>query len=593
MIFHTWFTRTVLSTLTFAAATIGERTFDYVIIGGGTAGTVLANRLSENSSVSVALIEAGGSALDNPLARTIYGNCPACDTPLDWNYTTIPQQQLNGSVKPYHAGRCLGGTSDLNGWTYLRPAMAEFRAWQAVGNPGWSWESLLHYFRKSENLQIPPASQQDQGATYIAKYHGFDGPLDIAWPPRLDVGSYGRALNQTWQSLGLEWNPDANSGLPRGLFLKPSEYNLHQGGIREDANRAYLAPIANRTNLKIFTYTTATKIRLEHRTKSRDVVATGVDVITASGENQTIRADREIVLSLGTLRTPTLLEASGIGNSRILTNASIPLKVDLPGVGYHLQDQIGSVLVFNVTGNNNSTDDLTNIPTYAFVTAADLFKNDTLSMAAELRRNIPEYAAKIAAESNGATTIHTEMQRLNARVDSIFDENVPIGELILNPTFVSFWQTLPLSIGSVHLSPQHPSRPLINPNYLQFDFDFRVQVALVEFCRRLYSSPPLSTLHNPVETSPGYTVLPLNATDAQYRAFSNSSATPVWHGVGTAAMMSRELGGVIDSQMIVYGTSNLRVVDASAIPFEVNGHPTSTIYAMAEKAADLIKMRWN
>ncbi|KAH0399018.1 alcohol oxidase, partial [Aureobasidium melanogenum] len=201
-----------------SAATIGERIFEYVIIGGGTAGTVLANRLSENSSVSVALVEAGGSALDNPLARTIYGNCPACDTPLDWNYTTIPQQHLNGSAKPYHAGRCLGGTSDLNGWTYLRPAMAEFRSWQAVGNPGWSWESLLHYFRKSENLQIPPASQQDQGATYIAKYHGFDGPLDIAWPPRLDVGSYGRALNQTWQSLGLGWNPDANSGLPRGLF---------------------------------------------------------------------------------------------------------------------------------------------------------------------------------------------------------------------------------------------------------------------------------------------------------------------------------------------------------------------------------------
>jgi choline dehydrogenase-like flavoprotein len=204
--------------------------------------------------------------------------------------------------------------------------MAEFRSWQAVGNPGWSWESLLHYFRKSENLQIPPASQQDQGATYIAKCHGFDGPLDIAWPPRLDVGSYGRALNQTWQSLGLEWNPDANSGLPRGLFLKPSEYNLQQGGIREDANRAYLAPIANRTNLKIFTYTTATKIRLEHRTKSRDVVTTGVDVTTASGENQTIRADREIVLSLGTLRTPTLLEASGIGNSRQVEAESNPVE---------------------------------------------------------------------------------------------------------------------------------------------------------------------------------------------------------------------------------------------------------------------------
>ncbi|KAG9690807.1 alcohol oxidase, partial [Aureobasidium melanogenum] len=574
------------------ASIVDEPIFDYVIVGGGTAGTVLANRLSENSSVSVALIEAGGSALDNPLARTIYGNCPACDTPLDWNYTTIPQRYLNDSVKPYHAGRCLGGTSDLNGWTYLRPAMAELSSWQAVGNPGWSWESLLHYFRKSENLQIPPAIQQDQGATYITKFHGFDGPLDIAWPPRMDVGSFGRALNQTWQSLGLEWNRDANSGLPRGLSLKPSEYNLREGGIREDANRAYLAPIANRTNLKIFTHTTATKVRLEHRMKSGDVVATGVDTITASGENQTILADREIVLSLGTWRTPTLLEASGIGNSRILTNASLPVKVNLPGVGYHLQDQIGSFLVFNSTGNDNSTDDLTNIPTYAFINAQDLFGNNTMSIEAELRRSIPEYAAKIAAESNGATTTCTEMQRLSARVDLIFDKRVPIAELILNPSFVSFWQTLPFSIGSVHLSPQNPSRPLINPNYFQFDFDFRIQVALVEFCRRLYSSPPLSNLHSPGEISPGYSVLPLNATDDQYRAFLNSSGAPIWHGVGTAAMMSRELGGVIDCQMRVYGTSNLRVVDASAIPFEVNGHPTSTIYAMAEKAADLIRMHW-
>lgn len=120
MIVHTWLILLVLGNLKFAASIVDEPIFDYVIVGGGTAGTVLANRLSENSSVSVALIEAGGSALDNPLARTIYGNCPACDTPLDWNYTTIPQRYLNDSVKPYHAGRCLGGTSDLNGNSLLK-----------------------------------------------------------------------------------------------------------------------------------------------------------------------------------------------------------------------------------------------------------------------------------------------------------------------------------------------------------------------------------------------------------------------------------------------------------------------------------------
>lgn len=147
-------------------------------------------------------------------------------------------------------------------------------------------------------------------------------------------------------------------------------------------------------------------------------------------------------------------------------------------------------------------------------------------------------------------------------------------------------------LNSLQLSRDHPLKPLINPDWLQLDFDFRVQVALLKFSRKLYSQPLLSTFNNPVEIAPGHSVLPLNATDAQYRVFFNSSGAPVWHGIGTAAMMSRELGGVIDPQMIVYGTSNLRVVDASAVPFEVNGHPTATIYTMAEKAADLINMRW-
>ncbi|THV87305.1 putative glucose oxidase, partial [Aureobasidium pullulans] len=543
------------------ATAIQDLIFDYVIIGGGTAGTVLANRLSENKSVSVALIEAGGSALDNPLARTIYGDCPACNTDLDWQYTTVPQQHLNGNVKPYHAGKCLGGTSNLNGWTYLRPAMQEYQTWEAVGNSGWTWQSILRYFRKSENLQIPPESQQAQGATYNAGYHGFDGPLDIAWPPLLNVGAFGKALNQTWQALGFKWNQDPNTGTLPGLFLKSSEYNLDQGAIREDGNRAYLAPIADRTNLKVFTYTTALKLELKQDSSSKSMITTGVDVITASGEEKTINAAREIILSLGIVRTPTLLEASGIGNSKILANASISVKVDLPGVGLHMQDQINYNLAFNTSITNNFTYDLTNIPTYAFVTAYDLFGANTPSILASLRHSIPSYAAEIAARSNGATTPSAERARLNARVNLLSNPFVPIGELILQPTFAAFWQTLPFSSGEVHINATNPAKPLINPNWFQFDFDFQVQVALVKFARKLYATPPLSTFLNPVETNPGFDVLPENATERQYRGFFNTSGAAVWHGVGTAGMMDRKLGGVVDKEMIVYGVSNLRVVD--------------------------------
>jgi choline dehydrogenase-like flavoprotein len=202
------------------------------------------------------------------------------------------------------------------GWTYLRPADAEFLSCEAVGNTNWTWSSLLPYFRKSENLQIPSAIQAAQGATYDALAHGFNGPLEIAWPPLLEVGKFGQVLNQTWQSLGLTWNHDSNAGMPRGLFLKPSEYNLEEGAIREDANRAYLSPTANRTNLKVYTHTTAMRLRLEHNPTSKIMIATGVDVVSASGKKQTIQATQEIVLSLGALRTPALLEASGIGYRR-------------------------------------------------------------------------------------------------------------------------------------------------------------------------------------------------------------------------------------------------------------------------------------
>lgn len=198
---------------------------------------------------------------------------------------------------------------------YLRPSAPEIDAWEAVGNTGWSWASLLPYFRKSERLEIPSAAEQAEGATYILSAHGFDGPLDIGYSLDLDVGDWGAAINASWQSLGLKWNVDANAGSPRGLFLHPSEFNLQiDGGIREDAARAYYWPVANRSNLHTFTDTTVLKVFLgDGKGHGNNSVATGVEAATPDGV-KTIHAGREIILSAGTYRTPTLLEMSGIGN---------------------------------------------------------------------------------------------------------------------------------------------------------------------------------------------------------------------------------------------------------------------------------------
>ena len=198
---------------------------------------------------------------------------------------------------------------------YLRPNAAEFDTWRAVGNDDWSWGALLPYFRKSEHLQVPPTSQQAQGATFIPDAHGFDGPLDIGWSPTLDIGRFGRALNASWETLGLRWNVDPNAGSLSGLFLHPSEFNLALGGGREDAARAYYWPVADRSNLHTFSNAIASRVLLSNASPNGSKVATGVEVVMGN-ESRVISAKREVLLSAGSYRTPGLLEMSGIGNPR-------------------------------------------------------------------------------------------------------------------------------------------------------------------------------------------------------------------------------------------------------------------------------------
>ena len=196
---------------------------------------------------------------------------------------------------------------------HLRPHTAEFDTWSATGSSGWSWDSILPYFKKSEHLQLPSISQQAQGASYLAEVHGFDGPLDIGWSPNLNSTDFAKALNSTWCSLGLEWNAEPNRGDLAGLFFYPSQYDLERGAIREDAARAYYWPVANRSNLYTFTNTTAIRIPLQ--TTPGRMIATGVDVSTDKGV-ETVSARREVILSAGAYRSPGLLEVSGIGNPR-------------------------------------------------------------------------------------------------------------------------------------------------------------------------------------------------------------------------------------------------------------------------------------
>ncbi|KAH0345137.1 putative glucose oxidase, partial [Aureobasidium melanogenum] len=580
-----------LSTTAFASPVVNSFQYDYIIVGGGTAGCVLANRLSANPSISVALVEAGPTVFNDPRVYTPDPAGPAWGTELDWNYTTVPQIYANNSTLQYHAGRDVGGTSTINGMVYLRPTSDEVDSWSLLGNPGLTWDSLLPYFKKSEHLQLPTDPRALAETAYEPSVHGFVGPVKVGWGNDLNPGQFGHAVNTTWQSLGLQWNIDLNTGNNSGLGFWPIEKDTVLQ-IRQDSARSYYLPVMGRANLHAFTNTTALNIDLDsgngHHGPKGQVMAKGVNVILPSGERQFLQSKQEVILSAGTYRTPGLLEQSGIGNPSILRNLSITPKVDLPGVGAHVQDQWLIGVIHNPKITMKSLTVMYNSnPMEGSVTAADLFGDELDAVAAQLYKDIPSYARTLSEASNGAISVQAQEQILLTRANLFFQKNVAIGSMQLQPYGGNCWVTLPLSTGNIHSS-SDPSKPLLNPNFMQLPWDIMVAQRLFLFLRRIYSSSPVQAALGPAagtELLPGYTLLPFNASLAQYTAYFGSALAPVWHAVGSAGMRRRDWGGVVDTKFRVYGTKGLRIVDASVIPMEVNGNPTSTIYALAEKAA--------
>ncbi|KAI5205093.1 choline dehydrogenase [Aureobasidium subglaciale] len=577
---------------TYASPLTRSLEYDYIIVGGGTAGCVLANRLSADPSISVALIEAGPTVFNDSRVLSVSPSGPAWGTELDWNYTTIPQVHANNAVLTYHAGRDVGGTSTINGMVYLRPTAEELDSWSVFGNYGYSWDSLLPYFKKSEHLQLPAEPLPLSKASYEANFHGFTGPVKVGWGNDLNPTGIGQALNTSFQALGVPWNVDPNSGNTTGVALFPIEKDTILQ-IRQDSARSYYLPVMGRPNLHAFTNTTVLNIDLDnskaHHGSKRLVQANGVNVILPSGQKQLLCSKQEIILSAGTYRTPGLLEQSGIGNPSILRNLSITPKVILPGVGAHLQDQwlVGvvynpNVTVDSVTANYNSN------PVTVALTAADLFGDDLEAAAAQLYRDIPSYARKLSEASNGAISVQAQEQILRLRARLILKDNVGLGSCSFGNYGGNCWVTLPLSTGNVHSS-SDPSMPRINPNFMQLPWDILVTQRLISTLRKVLSSPPVQLALGPsanTELSPGLVAVPLNATLSQWTSFFQTALTPVWHAVGSAGMRRRDWGGVVDTRFRVYGVQGLRIVDASVIPVEVNGNPTSLIYALAEKAAE-------
>ncbi|KAJ6140040.1 hypothetical protein N7471_006526 [Penicillium samsonianum] len=566
-----------------------DSTYDYIVVGGGTSGLVVANRLSEQKNTTVLVIEAGGSVYNNPNVTNTLGYGKAFGTDIDWAYETTAQEYAGGSSQIVRAGKALGGTSTINGMAYLRAQAAQIDAWETIGNKGWNWKTLLPYFKKSEQLQDPAKYPflDGSGVAFDPVYHGFTGPLKVGWSSTQLNDGLAQKLNATYQNLDvpIPYNRDANSGDMVGYSLYPKTVDSELN-IREDAARAYYYPYQNRTNLHVWLNTHANKLTWKD---GHEVTANGVEVTLSDGKKTVVKASREVILAAGALKSPVLLELSGVGNPDILSKHGIATKINLPTVGENLQDQMNNGLQFDSkkTYSNDKSADYVSYPS-----AAQLFPNST-ALGADLLRKLPAYAAQVASANGNITKARDIYRFFKIQWDLIFKDEIPVAEILLSASGASYsseyWGSVPFSRGSVHLSSADPTAPaIIDPKYFMLEFDLHAQVEAARFIREIFKTEPFADMAG-AETSPGLSTVAAGADDEGWADFIKSKYRSNFHPITTAAMLPKELGGVVDSSLKVYGTSNVRVVDASVMPFQVCGHLQSTVYAVAERAADIIK----
>jgi choline dehydrogenase-like flavoprotein len=587
-----------LSTAQLVLATCNSSTtYDYVIVGAGPAGLVLANRLSTDPTTTVAVIEAGDLAYNNynvshvPRSFAEFGL--GFGTPVEWGYTAEPQKYAANATMPYWAGRGVGGSTLINGMTYVRAERSQIDAWEELGNSGWNWDSLAKYYVEQEKF-LQPSEQQQQasGATFEKDAHGYEGELDVGFTPYLTGQGAFQMLRDTHEAHGYPLNSDVNTGSMPGFCTWPM--TLDASNItREDAGRAFYYPVANeRPNLHIFPNTTATRIVWHDSPAQTDKIASGVEVIGPNNQATTLQAAGEVIVSAGSIRSPALLEHSGIGNPSILSPLGIETVISLPSVGSNLQDQPANGLIYSSPTN------WTGYPTFAtFLTASSLFGDSLPSITDGIRANLTSYLTTILSDfAPNSSTLEIQKHLFLHQLDLVFTPHstVPLAEILWAPTgnaiIAQYWNLLPFSRGSVHINSSNPlHQPSINPNFLQLPLDTLVQAAIATKIRALFATPPLSQ-HVSAEVTPGFSVVPENATfgDPAWEAWIKGGFSGNSHPVSSCAMLGSEMGGVVDGEGKVYGTGNVRVVDASIFPSQISGHLSASVYAIAGKIADMI-----
>ncbi|KAJ7106768.1 aryl-alcohol oxidase-like protein [Mycena epipterygia] len=556
--------------------------YDFVVVGGGTAGNVIASRLTENPSVSVLVLEAGNKGVIDSEVPFLTNGILSPDNPYSWNYTTTPQTGLNDRVFEYEQGHLLGGCSSHNGMAYTRGAADDFNRYaKLTGDEGWSWNRIFPYFLKNEKW-TPPADHHNTHGQFNPTVHGKDGPISVSlagypWP------EFQRRVIQTTKELpdDFPFNLDMNSGHPLGIGWLQSTIGH---GERSSSATGYLKPaVLRRRNLDVLLHAQVSKlVNVTHRRGSPSFGGVqfryGTSLFIA-------KATKEIILSAGAIGTPHILLNSGIGDHNALKALGIPTVLDLPSVGKNASDHPYFGMSWAVNSNQ---------------TVESITQNATLFNEAFAEWNTSRTGPFVDADPG----THAGWLRLSAN-SSAFDVHAdpspgpgaPHFELLFMPTgfaavghFISLTMALvsPVSRGSVALSSSDPfAAPLIDPALLNNEFDALALTEGIQLAQKFVTAPVWR----------GYLGAPTvdlaAMSPAEVTATIRANAGPGFHIVGTSGMSPRGAHyGVVDPDLRVKGVAGLRVIDASVLPIVPAAHTQAATYVVAERGADLVKQTW-
>ncbi|KAF8473606.1 hypothetical protein BDZ91DRAFT_651441 [Kalaharituber pfeilii] len=585
--------------------------YDYVIIGAGTSGMVVANRLTENPKTTVLVIEAG--KIDNLEPRMLYPRYVwHAGINNTWPYMSEPMPELNNRTHQIWCAKVLGGGSAINGMVFDRGARGDYDVWgELIGDTNaWSFNSLLPYFKKSETFNPPSQELVDKfGITYDMASHGTSGPTQGSFPPF--IYSTSKNFIRAAQQLGIDTPAEGGDGSALGVFWSPNSIDnvLYQRSYPRNTYHILSSP---RPNYHVLANTTVTK--LTYAPCSRSAHVSGVEYVSSSSTSyataikRTVKAKKEVIMASGAINTPRLLQLSGIGSRRLLKSLGIPVVAHLPGVGEGLQDHPVAFLGWNATVPPPPEEDPANLNDPVHDAAmGELYVNNhtgpwtvstgnVLGFFTAAHINLPASVLDAGeAQSVGAylrpgldSTVIAGYEKQKAATLRLFREN----KLALVEATYARSSTLdgimhPLSRGYVQITSNDPlAVPLVDLRALTNPFDWDVMINSVRWQQQVMSQAP--ALKDDLGAAP---VFPDPAADdATLKAALRSSLWPSFaHLSGTCPLMKRKEGGCVDKKLRVYGVRNLRIVDASIMPIIPGTHLQSTVYAVGEKAADIIK----